>query len=217
MSDTKANLLAAAADTLRDAGIAGLSARAIGTRAGVNQALIFYHFNTVTELVIAATRSAVDESVDYYRGEFATVTSLVELLHLGRQLHERERERGNVQMMAQLMAGAQQDPQLAEAASYAMRAWSSEIEIVVRRVLHGSPLELIADPRGLAHAVSAAFIGIQLYDGVDPAGSTSALDALEQLGTLIEVVDELGPVARRALQGKVRRTRKAAGKSDTTV
>jgi len=217
MSDTKTKLLDAAASTLRDVGIAGLSARTIATTAGVNQALIFYHFNTVSELVVAATKQAVEESLAYYQAEFAKVGSLVELLRLGRRLHERERDLGNVQMMAQLMAGAQQDENLAQAARYALQTWSAEIELVVRRVLANSPLEVIADPRGLANAVSASFIGLELYEGVDHAAANSALDALEQLGVLVEVMDDLGPVARRALQSKVRRTRRGSQKSDTTV
>ena len=210
MNDTKDKLLDAAASTLRDVGIAGLSARTIATTAGVNQALIFYHFKTVSDLVIAATMRAVDESLAYYRSEFARVGSLADLLALGRRLHERERDLGNVQMMAQLMAGAQQDQGLAKGARYALRVWSEEIELVVRRVLTGSPLELIADPSGLARAVSASFIGLELYEGVDTAAAHSALDALEQLGVLVEVVDDLGPVARRALQAKVRRKNKVS-------
>jgi AcrR family transcriptional regulator len=205
MSDTRGRLLVAAAETLRQKGIAGLSARTIAAQADVNQALIFYHFGTVAELVEAACRAAVDERVDLYRDQFAGVTSLPELLAVGRQLHERERAIGNVAMMAQLMAGGQQEPTLAAAAQYAMRVWSEEIETVIRRVLTGSPLAEIADPAGLARAVSASFIGLELYQGVDPAAAESALDALEQLGALIEVVDELGAVARRALRAKVRR------------
>ena len=207
MTDTRARLLAAAADTLRLDGIAGLSARTIAGRAGVNQALVFYHFGTVAGLVDAAVRDSVDRSVEYYRAQFAEATSLVSLLRIGRQLHERERASGNVAMMAQLMAGAQQDPSLAEAAAYAMRAWNAEIESVVQRLLAGSPLAEIAEPRGLARAISAGFLGLELYEGVDPAGSAAALDALERLGVLIEVVDELGPVARRAMKSKVRRRR----------
>jgi hypothetical protein len=98
-----------------------------------------------------------------------------------------------------------------------MAVWSAEIEVVVRRVLSGSPLELIAEPSGLARAVSASFIGFQLYDGVNPAAAASALDALEHLGLLVDVVDDLGPVARRALQSRVRRTRKRPRKSDTIM
>jgi AcrR family transcriptional regulator len=220
MSDTKAKLLRAAAETLRAEGIAGVSARTIAGRAGVNQALVFYHFSTVNELIAAATKQSVDERVEVYRAAFAKIQSLTELLALGRTLHDQEREAGNVAIMAQLMAGAQQNPDLAAAARYAMTVWTDEIETVVRRVLAPSPLALIADPKGLARTVSAAFIGLELYEGVDPDGAEDALAALDDLAVLVDVVDDLGPVARRALQRRVRRRStpsKGARKSDTTM
>ena len=60
---------------------------------------------------------------------------------------------------------------------------------------------------GIARAVAAAFIGLELFEGVDPEGGRAALDALERLAVLAEVVDELGPVARRALRARLRRSR----------
>jgi hypothetical protein len=41
---------------------------------------------------------------------------------------------------------------------------------------------------------------VELYDGVD-----RTMSALDQLAVLIESVDDLGPLARRALQSKVSR------------
>ena len=207
MNPTRAKLLAAAAESLRADGIAGLSARVIADRAGVNQALVFYHFGTVHDLVDAAVRQAVDASADHYRDQLAAVTSLSELLVLGRELHRRERELGNVAMMAQLMSGAQQDQALAAAARYALERWSAEIERVVQRVLGDSPLAGLVDPRGLARAISAGFIGLELYEGVDPAGAELALDSLEQLGQLVDILDDLGPITRRALDVRLRRAR----------
>jgi AcrR family transcriptional regulator len=51
---TRAALIAGAIQTLREAGFAGASARQIARRAGCNQALIFYHFGSVPDLLIAA-------------------------------------------------------------------------------------------------------------------------------------------------------------------
>lgn len=205
MSSTREKLLAAAVETLRAQGITGLSARSIAAAASVNQALIFYHFGTVDQLVDVAVRQSADDRVDHYREQFAAVTSLRDLLRVGRELHDRERDAGNVAMMAQLMAGAQHNQTLAGAVRYAMAQWAAEIETVLIRVLNGSPLAEIADTAGLARAVSAAFIGLELYDGIDPSGANAALDSLERLGVLVDVVGDLGPVARKALRAKVRR------------
>jgi AcrR family transcriptional regulator len=204
MSSTRAKLLSAAAQTVRESGLAAASARAIAARAQVNQALVFYHFGTVSDLLEAACRQAVDDSAAHYRDQFAAVTSLTGLLAVGRELHERERSAGNVAMMAQFMSGAQHDPVLARAAHYAMSRWTTEIEEVVGRVLKDSPLAEIADISGLARALGAGFIGLELYEGVDAAGMRRALESLDQMALVVEVVNDLGPIARRALRSKLR-------------
>jgi hypothetical protein len=104
-----------------------------------------------------------------------------------------------------LLAGAQTDERLASPVQAALRLWTDEIESVLHRLLDGSPLVDLADPAGLARAVSAAFIGLELYEGVDPSGATAALDALERLAVLVDVVEDLGPLARRALRSRTRK------------
>ena len=151
----------------------------------------------------------MDEAAGHNREQFARVTSLPGLLEVGRELHERERAVGNVAMMAQLMSGAGGDPALARAARYAMSVWTAEIEQVIDRVLRDSPLFEITDTAGVARAVSASFIGVQLYDGIDAEGAARALDSLERLAVLVEVVDDLGPIARRALRSKIKAVRSA--------
>ncbi|HET6938127.1 MAG TPA: TetR family transcriptional regulator, partial [Nocardioides sp.] len=73
---TRDKLVRATQEALVEDGIAHLSARTVAARAGVNQALVFYHFGTVSELVEAAARALSDASIDHYRGRFAAVDSL---------------------------------------------------------------------------------------------------------------------------------------------
>ena len=61
---------------------------------------------------------------------------------------------------------ALQDAVLARSAQYAMSAWTREITLVLDRVLATSPVADLIDTAGLAHVISAAFIGLELYDGV---------------------------------------------------
>src|ERR1700712_394065 len=205
MADTKAALLEATLRTLRDRGIAGTSARVIAAEAGVNQALIFYHFGSVDTLVDQACRDGAASRVRFYRERFAQVHSLRELLGLGRELHRQEQEAGNVAVLAQVLAGAQKDPVVAAAGRYAMDLWVTEIEHTMQRLLAARPVREAVDVPGLSRAVAAAFVGIELYEGVDPAGAGSALAAIEQLSVLLEVVEDLGPVARRALRSRMKR------------
>ena len=209
MSDTRAKLLDAAARTVSADGLAAASARTIAARAQVNQALVFYHFGTVSELIEAASGQRVADSIEHYRERFDSAGTLAELLAVGRELHTRERAAGNVALMAQLLSGAQHDPVLARAARHALDAWTAEVHTVLARVLATSPLAELLDLTGLAQAITAGFVGLELVEGADPDAATGGLAALEQLAVLVEVVNNLGTVARRALRTGRRRCRSA--------
>jgi AcrR family transcriptional regulator len=215
---TREKLLDAAASALAEDGVAGVSARTVAARAEVNQALVFYHFGSVAGLLDAAVRRSVDLAVASYRDRFSDVTTLAELLSLGRDLHEAEQRAGNVLQMAQVMAGALRDETLAGAGRYAMDRWSSEVEIVLSRVLPATPLAGLVEPSALARAVAAAFIGLELYDGVDPDGAASALASLDAIGALVSAFDTLPPLAVRAVRNRARRSvaRAAAARRSAT-
>ncbi|KMS83145.1 MULTISPECIES: TetR/AcrR family transcriptional regulator [Streptomyces] len=203
--ETKTRLLEGALRTLTEQGIAKTSARTVAAAAGVNQALVFYHFGSVDELLAAACRYGAEKAVARYRERLAAVDSLSELLAVGREIHERERAGGQVALLGQLLAGAPTHAALGPATADGLRLWITEIEQVLRRVLAETPFGEFADPAGLARAVAASFVGIELYEGVDEAGAHAALDALEQLGALVAAVESLGPVAQRAVRHHLRR------------
>ncbi|MER6265160.1 TetR/AcrR family transcriptional regulator [Streptomyces sp. NPDC059688] len=203
--ETKTKLLEGALRTLTEQGIAKTSARTVASAAGVNQALVFYHFGSVDELLAAACRYGAEKSVAKYRDRLAAVTSLSELLAVGREMHDRERAEGHVALLGQLLAGAQTHAGLGPATAAGLDLWIAEIEGALRRVLAATPLGEFTDPAGLARAVAASFVGIELYEGVDERGAHAALDALERLGALVTALEELGPVAQRAVRHRLRR------------
>ncbi|MFJ3302828.1 TetR/AcrR family transcriptional regulator [Streptomyces sp. NPDC086549] len=204
--ETKTKLLEGALRTLTEQGIAKTSARTVAAAAGVNQALVFYHFGSVDELLAAACRYGAEKVVAQYRARLAAVTSLSELLAVGRAIHEQERAGGHVALLGQLLAGAQTHEALRPATTAGLDLWITEIERVLTRVLSTTPFGEFTDPAGLARAVAASFVGIELYEGVDETGAHAALDALEQLGALVAALEELGPVAQRAIRHQLRRT-----------
>ncbi|MFM9593926.1 TetR/AcrR family transcriptional regulator [Streptomyces scabiei] len=203
---TRVKLLEGALRTLVEQGIAKTSARTIAATAGVNQALVFYHFGSVDELLAAACRYGAEQRVARHRERLAEIGSLSELLAFGREMHVEERAQGHVAVLGQLLAGAQTQPRLAPATAAGLELWITEVEAVLRRVLAGSPLGEFADAGGLARAVAASFVGLELYEGVDPEGAEAALGALEQLAALAAALDGLGPVAQRAVRHHLRRT-----------
>ncbi|MFJ3825775.1 TetR/AcrR family transcriptional regulator [Streptomyces nodosus] len=210
-AETRTKLLEGALRTLTEQGIAGTSARTVAAGAGVNQALVFYHFGSVEELLAEACRYGTEQRVARYRERLHRIDSLGELLVFGREMHEEEKAAGQVAVLGQLLAGAQAHPRLAAATAAGLDLWIVEIERVLERVLASTPLAGFADPAGLARAVSASFVGIELYEGVDEEGAGAALAALEQLASLVAALDTLGPVAQRALRHTLRRTSGSTG------
>ncbi|MGW3496058.1 TetR/AcrR family transcriptional regulator [Streptomyces sp. NPDC001020] len=203
---TKQKLLEGALRTLTEQGIAGTSARTIAATAGVNQALVFYHFGSVDELLAAACRYGTRQRVEVYRERLDRIGSLGELLAFGREMHQEEKAAGHVAVLGQLLAGAQTHPRLAPATAAGLDLWIVEIERVLTRVLASTPLGEFADAAGLARAVSASFVGIELYEGVDKQGASAAFAALEHLGSLMAALEGLGPVAQRAVRHALRRS-----------
>jgi AcrR family transcriptional regulator len=202
---TRVKLLEGALRTLTEQGIAKTSARTIAATAGVNQALVFYHFGSVDELLAAACRYGTEQRVARYRDRLDAIGTLGELLAFGREMHEEEKAAGHVAVLGQLLAGAQTHPRLAPATAAGLELWITEIERVLARVLATTPLGEFADAGGLARAVSASFVGIELYEGVDAPGAGAALAALDQLASLVAALDDLGPVAQRAVRHALRR------------
>ncbi|GAA0309490.1 TetR family transcriptional regulator [Streptomyces polychromogenes] len=202
---TKEKLLEGALRTLVEQGVAKTSARNIAATAGVAQGLVFYHFGSVDELLAEACRYGAAQRVARYRDRLAALGGLGELLEFARAMHAEERAGGYVAVLGQLMAASQSSPALAAATADGLGLWIAELEAVLTRLLAATPLAGLADPAGLARATAASFVGIELYEGVDPDGAGRALDALEQLASLAAVLEGLGPLGQRAVRHGLRR------------
>lgn len=198
---TGRRLKTAALQVVRERGIAGVSARTVASAADVNQASIYYHFGSLHGLLTTASLEATEERVASYRPRFAAVTTVGELVDLARDIHAQERDRGNVTVLAQMLAGAQTDAELAPPTTAAVQLWVVEVEATLDRLLAGSAVAELVDTAVLARATSAAFVGTELLDGLDGQGvALPTLDALEQLAGIVQVVLDLGPVASGALR-----------------
>ena len=206
MADARTTLKAAALQTLRTRGIAGTSARAIADTAGLSQGLIFYHYGSVNGLLQAAAIEITEQRALTYRHRLAMVTSLSELAVLARQLHDEERQLGNVAVMAQLLAGAHTHPELAPVARANYDLLATEVRDALHRLLSDTALASALSSDHLAQAVSAAFIGIELLPTTDDVDTGQELfDTLGEVARLVDSVLDLGPTATAALRRRISR------------
>ena len=122
---TKQDLLDAAVRLTARAGARGLTARAIGAEAGVNQALIFYHFESVENLLRLAYADATDAMVRDYAEALGSAETFADLYAVGERLGERSRADGSAALLTHVMAAAHHDdlaaPRVCGLASYIER------------------------------------------------------------------------------------------------
>lgn len=187
-SGTREKIMAAALETVREAGITGVSARAIAATGGFNQALIFYHFGSVTNLLTEAAGAAAAERVAAYRDVTKEVDSLTSLVEVARRLHEESERDGSIAVLTQLMAGAASDPEMGAAILTGFEGWIDLVETALGQTLTDMPVGSVLPAREAAYSVAALFLGIELMTRLDPdkseAGAVFA--ALADLAGLIE-------------------------------
>lgn len=165
---TRARIMEAALETLRTDGIVGASARTIAARGGFNQALIFYHFGSVSNLLMQAAAAHSAEAVTRYRERAEGVANLTDLVDLARRLHHEDHESGSVTVVTQLMAGATHDPELARSVMDAFDKWIEVVETALRRVIDGTGAAELIPIREAAYAIASMFLGLELMSRLDP-------------------------------------------------
>lgn len=202
---TRRRLIDATMETIRQQGVAKLSARTIGATGGVNQALVFYHFGTVDGLVAEACRVLTTERVERHRDALDAVTTWAGLIDVAEQVRADEREEGNVAVLGQILAASHGNPDLAVAAGDAIALWTGAVRPALQRLLATSPVGELFDAETLTDLAASAFVGIELMEPTRPEGDgTEPIDPLSRLRPVAELLDGLGPIARRAVRSVLR-------------
>ncbi len=156
-ADTRQRIIDAAMETVRREGIVGTSARAIARTGGFNQALIFYHFGSVNDALLAGLDCISDARMARYREQLAEVSSLPQLV-----------EAGHIHVLSQMLAGASSSPELAVEVLRRFEPWTEMVVVAIRRVVQGTPYEQLVPVDDLAFVISALFVGIELMTHLDP-------------------------------------------------
>jgi AcrR family transcriptional regulator len=189
---TRTALVTAAIEALQDVGFGGASAREIARRAGCNQSLVFYHFGSVTELLLAALDDVSARRLAAYQGVVAAASSLVDLIDSARVIFSQDLDAGHVAVLVEMITGAQAVPGLGAQVSARLAPWREFAEGAVRRTLAGSPVEALVPAGELAHGVMAGFLGLELLANLD-GDRTAALALFDRARTIASLLDLVGP------------------------
>jgi AcrR family transcriptional regulator len=178
-ASTKERIVEAAFQTLKVEGFAGTSARAIARRGGFNQALIFYHFGTLNDLLLAVLDKTSAERMSRYRDSIGKATKVDEKIQTATRLYREDLESGHITVISELVAGSLARPDLGPEVVARMEPWIEFAEGVITDLLAGSPFEGTVNPRSLAFAVVALYLGVDLLSHLDQ--DKSRAEALFQM------------------------------------
>jgi AcrR family transcriptional regulator len=176
--DTKSRIAEAALETLKAKGFAGSSAREIAGVGGFNQALIFYHFGSVQNVLLAALDLVSTRRMRAYEAAFERAQTVSELASLAREIYAEDLENGYVTVLGEMVAGGVSNAELGGEVVARLQPWIEMVERKVRDLLAGSLFESLVPARDVAFAIIALYLGIDMLSHLegDHARAESLLD-----------------------------------------
>jgi len=191
-SVTRDRIVAAAVETVRTEGFANTTARSIAATGGFNQALIFYHFGSVDELLDEAFRRVSEQQVAHYRDAVRELGSLTDLVQIARRLHDEDMHTGATTTVTQMMAAAT-DPERGGALLDRFDLWIELVQEALERAAARYPIATVVPPREAAYAICAMFLGIELMARLDPSRSEAGA-VFGMMETAAGIVEQVAPV-----------------------
>lgn len=187
-SQTKDRLIDAASQVLRTSGYGGASARVIARAAGANSALVFYHFGSVDQLLLAALDRSSAERMALHRETVAEVRTLEALVEAAERIYRDDVEGGHITLFTELVAAALAKPELRGPLTERAEPWVDFVEATLQRVIGGTALARLMPPRDLANAAITFYLGANLFTVLDPDRS--------RIESLFGMVRRIAPRAR---------------------
>ncbi|MGD0082564.1 MAG: TetR/AcrR family transcriptional regulator [Acidimicrobiales bacterium] len=175
-AETRAALVEATIATLRTEGYAGTSARAIARTAGLNQALVFYHFGSVTNLLLAALDATSLRRMEQYKAAVAAARGIDGLAEVAAGIFHDDLDGGHMSVLAELIAGASSVPGLGAEVGARIAPWIEFTEHTLADTLGESPLGRLLPAGEIAYAIVALYLGIEMLAHLD--GDRSRAEAL---------------------------------------
>jgi AcrR family transcriptional regulator len=166
-ADTKRALVAAAIEVLKSEGYGGASARAIAEKADCNQALIFYHFGTVVDLLLAALDEVSTTRLTRYRAALAQVHTPTELVDAATGIFSEDLDAGHAAVLVEMIAGASSTPGLGEKVAERIEPWKRFAADAVANTLGKGALAPLAPADEAAHAIVALYLGLEMLAHLD--------------------------------------------------
>jgi AcrR family transcriptional regulator len=184
---TRAQILGAARDALREDGYPGTTMRAVAERAGVQLSLVHYHFGSKRGLLAAVLEDENERLLERQRMLFTGAEPLSAKWRTACAYLREDLRSGYVRILWELWAAGLADEELARRWREAMAGWRTLLEETIATGTAALGIEPPMSARALAALVVNVFEGaeVEMLAGV-AEDEAPHLEALEGLGDLIE-------------------------------
>ena len=189
-AETRRALVEGALEVLRTEGFAAATARTIAGRAGCNQGLVFYHFGSVVNLLLAALDEVSTQRRQRYEEALSAVHRPSDLVELAARVFREDLDTGDAALLVEMIAGATSTPGLGAEVKARVEPWTRFAVAALDQTLAGTPLAGAVAPAEIAHAVVALYLGLELLthlDG-DRARALALFDRARQLAAVADLL-----------------------------
>ncbi|WP_327003291.1 TetR/AcrR family transcriptional regulator [Dactylosporangium sp. NBC_01737] len=166
-TETRERILRAAVDTLATQGFSTTTARAIAATGGFAPGVIYYHFEDLEDLLLAAMRYTSDSRMDRYTTRTLDVRGAAALLPVLRELYDEDVATGHIAAVQELVAGAVGSTRLADGVRAEVRRWEDFTEALIARLLGDTPFAALIPGREAAMAAMAFYLGLEMLTHLD--------------------------------------------------
>ena len=190
-SSTKEQILRAARHIVQQAGVADLSIRAVAAEAGVNLALVHYHFHSRDGLLLAVLEDLNGELLARQRGLYARPdASLADKWQQAVDYYRSDLDSGYVRILLELAAHGYANAQMAERVRAAMRGWQDLLHEVIAAALPRFGVRAV-DADELTSMLMSFWYGMELRHLLDvPETEGHLWRTLDAIGKLIDQLGE---------------------------
>ena len=194
---TRDLILQAARRRLIEEGYANLSVREIAADAGVNHALIGYHFQGKQQLVMAVLDEANARLLERQARMYDTAGTASEQWKQACAFYDEDLASGFVKLLMELMGASFHDAALRKEFTPRLLAWQKLIEEAVDRFVAETGLELPISTRAISAGITWFWMGME---------ASMALGVTEEQGHQREALAAMATLLQRAEAGTKRRT-----------
>jgi AcrR family transcriptional regulator len=190
---TRAAILRAARDRLVEGGYANLNVRDIAREAGVNHALIGYHFHGKQQLVLAVLDDANRQLLERQSRMYQGTTSASQQWQEACDFYEDDLQSGFVRLLMELMGASFHDPQLRAEFLPRILQWHRLIEAAVIEFIEKSKLDLPISAQAISAWIGWFWTGMEASMMLHvPEKDGHQREALEAVGILLKQVERAG-------------------------